>query len=247
MAGEPRHDYIFVDESGDPAYTTDPQTGELLSSEYYVAAALHLCDDAFGPVNRHVASFRYHRGMSRELKVPTERDDFERLVGPIRTLAESGLNLWGTAVYVDKKRFTGPYLKPGSRRAPNPFRFRNFILQRLLAFHFIGAPLVTRQYDLVLDRFETTRAEAENLRNYLDRSYAVPTPTHITHADSIYVEALQIVHHLATGFKDIVAGEAVPAALTFVRSRNLTQEQDIGKMVSNECGLGRPPCFGRPA
>jgi hypothetical protein len=35
----PRHDYIFVDESGDAGYKLDPVTGELLSSNYYIAAA----------------------------------------------------------------------------------------------------------------------------------------------------------------------------------------------------------------
>ena len=47
----PKHGYINVDESGDAAFKLDPVTGELLSSSYYVAAALHLCDDAFRGMN----------------------------------------------------------------------------------------------------------------------------------------------------------------------------------------------------
>ena len=43
----PRHDYIFVDESGRLGGTLDPESGDLLSSNFYVAAALHLSDDAF--------------------------------------------------------------------------------------------------------------------------------------------------------------------------------------------------------
>ena len=43
----PKHDYIFVDESGDAGYKLHPVTGELLSSNYYVAAALHLTNDSF--------------------------------------------------------------------------------------------------------------------------------------------------------------------------------------------------------
>ena len=52
-----RHDYIFVDESGDPGFSADPVSHKLLSSPFYTAAALHLCDDAFRDLNKHMAAF----------------------------------------------------------------------------------------------------------------------------------------------------------------------------------------------
>ena len=55
-----RHDYIFVDESGDPAFTCDLNSGRLLSSKFYIAATIHLSDDAFGELNKHMAAFRYY-------------------------------------------------------------------------------------------------------------------------------------------------------------------------------------------
>ena len=197
------------------------------SSSHYSAAALHLCDDAFRDMNRHVAAFRYYTGLSRELKIPSGRDEFSRLLGPISAMAEGGKNIWASAIYVNKLKYTGSYLKPGGRRPGNPVRFRNYMLRRLLEFHFLRHPLKSSQYDLVLDRIEMTREESENLRSYIGGNFNIPTPTHITHAASIYVEGLQVVHHIANAFKDVVTGGREPAELAFVKSMDLTINQYV--------------------
>ncbi len=222
-----RHDYIFVDESGDAAFTLDPVSGELLSSGYYVAAALHLCDDAFRDLNRHVAAFRYYSGLNRELKIPAQKEEFSRLLDPIRALSEGGRNIWASVVYVDKLRYNGSYLKPGGKRPASPVRFRNYMLRRLLEHHFQSYPLQSAQYDLVLDRVELTEGETANLKQYISGNRNIPTPTHITHASSIYVEGLQVVHHIANGYKDVVDGDRVPAELSFVNPRDLTTHQYV--------------------
>ena len=222
-----RHDYIFVDESGDPAFTLDPASGDLLSSAYYVAAALHLCDDAFRDLNRHVAAFRYYSGLNRELKIPSQTEEFTRLLDPIRASAEGGRNIWASVVYVDKLRYNGSYLKPGGRRPASPVRFRNYILRRLLEHHFRSYPLQSAQYDLVLDRIDLPREETENLWHYISGNHSIPKPAHITHASSIYVEGLQVVHHIANGYKDVVSGGRVPAELSFVNPRDLTRRQYV--------------------
>ena len=223
----PKHDYIFIDESGDPGYTTDPSTGELLSTAYYTAATFHICDDCFRDLNAHVAAFRYLTGMSKNLKLPPEHTIFEKLIQPIATLAVNGRNIWASAVYLDKQRYTGAYLKPGSKRLPDPIKFRNRVLRSLLEYHFSFYPLRSQHYDLVLDRIEMTKSEVENLQNYLAGNYNIPTPTHITHASSIYVEGLQVVHHIATGYKDVVSGADPPSALSFVNSKDITANQLI--------------------
>lgn len=223
----PRFDYIFVDESGDPAFKLDPTTGQLLSSNFYVAAALHLCDDSFRDLNKHITAFRYYSGLNRELKIPSEKEEYGRLLDPIRAMSEAGRNIWASVVYVDKLRYNGSYLKPGGRRPPNPVRFRNYILRRLLEHHFRRYPLQSRQYDLVLDRIDLSREETENLRQYISGNRNIPTPTHITHASSIYVEGLQVVHHIANGYKDVVNGGPVPVALSFVNQRDLTTNQYV--------------------
>ena len=81
------------------------------------------------------------------------------------------------------------------------------MLRRLLEHHFQRYPLRSKQYDLVLDRVELTREETENLRRYISGNSNIPTPTHITHAASIYVEGLQIVHHIANGYKSAIYGD----------------------------------------
>ncbi len=202
----PKHDFIFVDESGDLGYTLDAKSGILQSSDYYVTAALHLCDDSFSDINAHVAAFRYYSGRNRELKLPPEREEFTRLLDPIRALAEGGKNIWASLVYLDKKKYNGRYLNPGGKRPQNPIRFGNHILRCLLEHHFQKYSLQSKHYDLVLDRIEITKEEAENLQNYLAGNYNIPTPTNITHASSIYVEGLQIVHHIANGYKNVVSG-----------------------------------------
>ena len=223
-----KHDYIFVDESGDAAFTLDPASGDLLSSEYYVAAALHLCDDAFRDLNRHVAAFRYYSGLNRELKIHAQTEEFTRLLDPIRALSEGGKNIWASVVCVDKLGYNGSYLKPGGKRPASPLRFRNYILRRLLEHHFQNYPLQSNQYDLVLDRIDLTREDTENLWQYISGNRNIPTPTHITHASSIYVEGLQVVHHIANGYKDVVGGDRVPAELSFVNSRDVTTHQYVG-------------------
>lgn len=223
----PKHDYIFIDESGDPGYTVDPLTGKLLSTMYYTTAAFHICDDCFSDLNAHVAAFRYLTGMTKNLKLPPEHIIFEKLIQPISTLAASGRNIWASVVYLNKQRYTGAYLKPGGKRLPDPIKFRNRILRCLLEYHFSFYPLRSQHYDLVLDRIEMTKSEVENLQNYLARNYNIPTPTHITHASSIYVDGLQVVHHIATGYKNVVSGAAPPNALSFVNSKDITTNQLI--------------------
>ena len=225
MITTPRHDYIFVDESGDPGFNLESGTGRLQSSNFYTAAALHLCDDAFRDLNRHIAAFRFYTGLSRELKIPSDKEHFSRLLSPIKALADGGKNIWASAIYVDKLKYTGSYLKPGGRRPANPLRFRNYMLRRLLEFHFRWHPLRSKQYDLVLDRVELTREDAENLGRYIGGNVYIPTPTHVTHAASIYVEGLQVVHHIANAYKDVVAGGSEPEELSFVKSRDLTVNQ----------------------
>ena len=81
-----KNDFIFVDESGDTGYKLDPDTGELLSSPYFALAALHVTDESIRLINRHIAAFRFYTGFDRELKLPSEKDIFNRLVMPINDL-----------------------------------------------------------------------------------------------------------------------------------------------------------------
>ena len=218
----PKHDYLFVDESGDPGYATHPVSGELLSTPYYTAAVLHVVDDAFRDINRHIADFRFYSRLDKELKIPSNSKSFIPLVHPIGVLARSDVGIYASAVYLDKRNYTHRYLKPADERGQDPVRFRNFVLRRLLEHHFSCYPLQSDRYDLVLDRIDATKSDREGLENYLTGNRNIPTPNYITHASSIYVEGLQIVHHLANGFKGAALGDKLPGALDFVNSLDIT-------------------------
>ncbi len=219
----PKHDYLFVDESGDPGYALDAQSGELLSTPYYTSAVLHIVDDAFRYVNMHMSAFRFYSRLMNELKIPAGREQFTILMEPIGVLAENGAGIFASVVYLDKRRYTGRYLKPGDDRGQDAVRFRNFVLRRLLEHHFKTYSLQSSRYDLVLDRVDMTKEEREGLENYLAGNLSIPRPNYITHASSIYVESLQIVHHVANGFKDAVTEGIIPAELSFVSAVDITQ------------------------
>ncbi len=223
----PKHDYIFVDESGDAGFKLDPSSGELLSSHYYIAAALHLTDDAFRDLNRHIIAFRYYTGFIKELKIPPRKLQFERLLGPINMLAQEGASIWASAIVVDKLRYSGRYLRPIGGHRGNPILFRNYTLRRLLEHHFQTYTLQSLQYDLVLDRVDLNKTQADNLWQYLTGNFAIPNPSHITHASSIYVDGLQVVHHIANGFKNFTTDGFVPNELAFVNLRDLTENQHV--------------------
>ena len=142
-------------------------------------------------------------------------------------LSQEGASIWASVVYVDKLKYTGPYLNPKRRRPENPLRFRNYILRLLLEHHLQTHPLQTQQYDLVLDRVDLTKRQADELWNYIRENLTVSHPNHITHASSIYVDGLQVVHHIAEGFKDLLKGIDIPPELSFVTPMNLTENQRI--------------------
>ena len=217
-----KYDYIFVDESGDPGYAVHPQTGALLSSPSFAMAALHVTDDSYEGILRHMAAFRYLRRLSRELKIPVGKPEFDRLMDPIQTLAEGGEAISASAVYLDKETFSGPYLRPDSPRGQDARRFWNFALRRLLEWHFAANPLISERYDLVLDRIEMARAQKAELEEYLDRNLRIPTPVNVTLASSLYVEALQVVHHIANAYGTAQPGKGTHDSLRFARAIDIT-------------------------
>ena len=217
-----KYDYIFVDESGDPGYAIDGRTGELLSSPFFAMAALHVTDDSYEGIVRHVSAFRYLRRMARELKIPSEKPDFSRLMQPVQELAEDGVAISASVVYLRKEDYRGPYLHPDGPRGQDARRFWNFALRRLLEWHFAANPLVSERYDLVLDRVEMSRSQRVELERYLDRNLRIPAPVNVTLASSLYVEALQVVHHIANAYGTESSSRTPRDSLRFVRARDIT-------------------------
>lgn len=221
-----KHDFIFVDESGDTGYALDRDTGELRSSPHFLLAALHVTDQSIAPVNRHLASFRYYTQFDRELKLPTDKEPFYRLLAPINRIAEARDDMHASVVYLDKKKYTGGYLKPGGERPQSQIYFRNRVLRCLQEYHFSRHELESGQYDLILDRVDMNLEQIENQRLYLSSNRNFRAPRYITHASSIYVEGLQVADHIARGFKDVASGAPVPSPLEFVSRRDIATDRE---------------------
>ena len=224
-----KHDFIFVDESGDSGYALDPDTGELKSSPHFLLAAFHVTDRSIALINRHVASFRYYTAFERELKIPPTNEAYRRLLEPINRIAEARRDIHASVVYLNKEEYTGSYLKPGGQSPQSPFYFRNRVLRCLLEHHFANCELESGQYDLILDRVDMDLEQVENQRRYLNSNQNFRGPRYITHASSIYVECLQVVDHIARGFKDVANGATVPGSLRFVSARDITIDRETWK------------------
>ena len=207
----------------------DGDSGALLSSPCYSLAALHVTDDSYSAITRHMAAFRYMKGFSRELKIPVDKPDFERLLEPIQTAAAEGATIQASAVYLDKRQYTGPYLKQDVPRDQNSVRFRNFILRCLLERHFARRPLISQDWDLVPGRVQLTDIQQAELREYLAGNQRIPTPTNFTHPSSIYVDGLRIVHHMANGFGRVASGISIPTSLRSLTARDITHYQPVAR------------------
>ena len=190
-------------------------------------AAFHVTDDSYSKVIGHLAAFRYLRGLSRELKIPVGKPDFQRLMEPIQTTVDSDTSVTALVVYLDKVRYTGPYLNPSGSRGSDAHAFRNFVLRCLLEHHLTKFDLSSSHWDLVLDRVEMSVRQQMDLRSYLSGNQRIPNSVDITHASSIYVDGLQVVHHITNGFADILGGEQVSPFLKFVSSLDITLEQRV--------------------
>ena len=238
-----KNDFIFVDESGDTGYALDPDTGNLLSKSYYIMAALHVSDVSIRSLNHCVATFRFYTGFNRELKPPPEKVVFDRLMGPVQELAMRNGDIFASVVYLDKKAYTGSYLKADGSRPQSALYFRNRILRCLLENHFSTYSLMSRQYELVLDRIDMTVGQVEGLRGYLRDQGDIQEPRYITHADSMYVEGLQIVDNIARGFKNLAIGGRIPQSLSFVSSTDITENRNPGQ---KDAGQTRPRTLRGP-
>ena len=215
----PFTEYLFIDESGDPG------SGEGDSSSYYAELLLHITDEDFPSFIKHVVSWRYIRGLALEMKRPPKGRDMGIFLRPFSELQRSG-SISCSGVYLIKDEYTGPYLKPGSPRGENPILFRNFIHRQLLEYHFSLHQPATSNIELIFDRFEMSHEAIKNLEDYLRGNIRLPDFKHITHADSLYTEALQVASQLVNLLKDIALGKASPEQeelLSFISLRDITK------------------------
>ncbi len=194
--------YLFVDESGDPGNIAPDGS----NSKLYAELALQVSRDKMGRFCEHITNWRYIRGIFKEVKTLPGGKDLARFLGPIVRLQQEGL-IKCSCVYLDKRCYTGPYLKATPYRDANPLRFRNFIHRQLFEFHFSCYPPSNDDIEIVFDRFEMSKDTIENLDSYLRNNRNLPNFKYITHADSVYCEALQLTGQLVNAVQNLKLGE----------------------------------------
>lgn len=103
--------------------------------------------------------------------------------------------------------------------------------------------------DVVLDRVDMSDRQILNLARYLRGDFAeyglfgFPHPTHVTHADSRYVEGLQVVDHLARLAYAVSAGTATEQQTDllrdFMRMHSVISSRQFAMRDEAEDGLSR--------
>lgn len=217
----PTTDYLFIDESGDPG------NGQGDSSDYYAELVLHIHDEGFPQLMTHITNWRYIRRVMTEQKKLPRGPDLETFIRPLSELQQANI-MSCSSVYLIKDKYSGPYLKVSSPRGENPISFRNFIHRQLLEHHFSINQPATANIELVFDRFEMSQEALKNLEDYLRENYRLPDIKHITHADSLYTEALQVTSQLVNQIKDIALGTATKELtdlLSFISVKDITNIQ----------------------
>jgi len=196
MQRQPKRDFIFIDESGEPG----------LETSYYIIGLVHLTDISFEKMNIHLGALRYFGNIKKELKStdlnPQQRDKLHTI---LKIMSSHGEFLRATAVYVRKGTYAGPYLRDERDLPRDSIRFRHYILRKLLECHFKKFPPQTGEIELVLDRFHTGEDKEQQMRRYLrtDKYNNLPYFLHISQVDSRYVDFLQIADWVAGTVKEV--------------------------------------------
>lgn len=207
-----RHLYVFIDESGDVG------DGMGDSSDYYCELALAVKVACIPDLNKHLLNWRYCRRIVKEMTRPPKHEDANAFLSPFSELCRNGA-FTCSCVYLFKHNYRGPYLKDNY----HPIRFRNYIHRLLLEWHFSNNPIsADEQVELI---FDMSKEDEENLINYLQDNWNLPSFKHIIHADSEYIEALQLADQFVGLAKDIIMGSATfnVELLDFVKLKDITR------------------------
>ncbi len=177
MPGDPKRDFIFIDESGDPGHR----------STHFACMAMHTTDHGLRCVVECFSGLRFYRTLFSEMKRLHENEPLRpKLVQMLEGLQDAG-HVRFTATYLEKSRYTGPYLIAG-----HGTEFRNFQVRRLLEAHVSHSPLLTGDCELVFDRHSHSASQLSDFVDYLNNNWNLPSFTSVTAVDSRYVEAIQV-------------------------------------------------------
>jgi hypothetical protein len=197
--------YVFIDESGDSGDIARNRS----NSFYYAELALQADSQNIHRLCEHITNWRYVRGRFKEFESLPSGSDLSRFLIPVIQMQMDGL-IKCSGVYLDKNTYGGRYLRMQPGREINAIYFRNYVHRKLLEFHFSLYPVEQKSIELIFDRYEMSKESISNLEHYLDANWNIPKIKHITHADSVYCEALQLTSQLVNSLKDFVFNNGKP-------------------------------------
>ncbi len=210
----PKREFIFIDEHGDPGPI---DTG----SARFATCAVHVNDLSLERLIECFADMRFYRQVYREIKSLHSDPRLRPKLVEILSHMSSGHGVRFSVTYLDKATYTGPYLASG-----DGVEFRNFQVRRLLEWHFHSGPLATDQCELIIDRHGHSAAQLDDFVRYINNNWNLPSFAHITAADSLYVESIQVADLALTLFrkKHLEANPHYQSLdLSFMQARDVTQ------------------------
>jgi hypothetical protein len=137
-----------------------------------------------------------------------------------------------SAIFIDKPKYTGPYLNKIGRYKSNPNLFRKYIYRQVLNLHFKKFKLNSKYVEIVLDRSNLNNLDMQNLRQYLNRYGNIPHPiSELVSVDSRYVDLVQLADLVCAQYKPNSSGVlgALPGfSYSFINSKDITLENSLG-------------------
>ncbi|MEX0784715.1 MAG: DUF3800 domain-containing protein [Dehalococcoidia bacterium] len=212
-----KHWIVFADDTGDPGPA---------GSAHFGYAMVAVPRDQTAWLTELRARFRVDRKMFVEAKPKRlTHPNFVKVLADVSDACESrGFLVAATGVM--KTKYRGPWLQPSSGVPADSNFFRNYLVRKSLELLFDGTDFEPVDHvDLVLDRVGQSAAQTANVHRYLNGAFTeygafkFPAVKTVTHADSLYVEGLQVADHLARLARGI--WEHDPAANGLVHSLRL--------------------------
>ncbi len=208
MASKNPHQYIFIDESGDPGklFRVDNHGKKIATgaSEYYILSAVCVDSKTLFALENKILEVRQKYGYRSELKstsIPLQM--YKDLLDIINDL--------GIRVYyrlIDKKNYKGKFAVNGNRELHNIFDEYNIAKITDFAIRMCGMLNV----DVVIDRAERRlwQGNFEYFNEYLKKRVNTKTIQrikYVTHVDSEYVNAMQLADLVSGAIKDSFTGK----------------------------------------
>lgn len=198
--GPTSKEFIFVDESGDPAFGAGSQP-------FYLLVGMHCSGDVLDDIRRHLASFRYHHNVRREFKDQKWADKGTgptiRLLDLLADLTQEQ-KLTTTCTWLEKRKYSaagGPHME-------STWRFRHYQIRRLLEAH-ISRQRWGDNLEVVIDRWQATHDQQANLFDYLRDNYSLrPQIANLTMVDSLYSDPIQVADILTRLARRVVSGKS---------------------------------------